>query len=67
MIHKLGESSVIMTERASLETAIPFFFSAFDTSSILLFPFTDMTYVSIYLMFMSNLCLCSKGIIEHFQ
>lgn len=46
MIHKLGESSVIMTERASSETEIPFFFSAFDTSSILLITFTDMTYVT---------------------
>ena len=46
MIHKLGESSVIMTERASLETEIPFFFSAFDTSSILLITFIDMPYVT---------------------
>ena len=56
----------MMTEMASSETATPFFFSAFDTSSILLIPFDDKTYITIHSIFMSNLFI-SKGIIEHFS
>ena len=57
MTNEFGKAVSMMTDRASSETATPFFFSSFDTSSILLIPFADMTYITIHSIFMSNLCL----------
>ena len=57
MIHEFGKAVSMMTDRASSETATPFFFSSFDTSSILLIPFANKTYITIHSIFMSNLFL----------